>query len=75
MTPLEQSPPLLTESEAARILAVKPATLRRWRWSGDGPPFRRTGACVRYHPDDIKEFIEAATRRSTSDPGGEANER
>jgi hypothetical protein len=64
---------LLTEGEAAELLSVEPTTLRRWRWSGDGPPFRKIGACVRYHPADLDTYIEAATRRSTSDPGGEAD--
>ena len=63
---------LLTEQDVATVLAVEPSTLRRWRWAGEGPCFRKIGSAVRYHPDDIKEFIEAATRRSTSDPGGEA---
>ena len=63
---------LLREAEAAEILSVEVATLRRWRWSGIGPRFRKICSAVRYHPDDLAEFIEAARRQSTSDPGSEA---
>jgi hypothetical protein len=63
---------LLNEAEAAEWLGLEPATLRRWRWAGTGPTFRKIGFAVRYTPDDLRTFIEAATRRSTSDPGGEA---
>ena len=62
---------LLHEAEAAKILSIKVSTLRRWRWSGDGPLFIKLGAAVRYHPNDIAAFIEAASRASTSDTGKE----
>ena len=58
---------LLREAEAAEILSVEITTLRRWRWSGIGPRFRKICSAVRYHPDDLSEFIEAASRTSTSD--------
>ena len=62
---------LLREAEAAEILSIEVATLRRWRWSGIGPRFRKLGAAVRYHPNDVSAFIDAASRTSTSDPGKE----
>jgi hypothetical protein len=62
-------PLLVRESEAARLLGLKVATLRRWRWVGKGPPFRKIGAAVRYHLDDLSAFIQASLRGSTSDPG------
>jgi predicted site-specific integrase-resolvase len=62
---------LINEHTAAEILGLKVATLRRWRWSGDGPPFVRVGAAVRYDPSDLAAYIEAHRRRSTSDPGPE----
>ncbi len=62
---------LLNEYEAAARLALKVATLRRWRWSGHGPPFIKIGAAVRYDPDDVEAFIEAGRRSSTSDLGPE----
>lgn len=60
---------LLTESELSDRIRVAVATLRRWRWSGDGPPFVRVGRCVRYDPAHIREWLDTQTRRSTSDPG------
>ena len=63
---------LLTETETANILNMTVATLRRWRWSGDGPRFRKIGSSVRYHPADLEQFIEAAARLSTSDESPEA---
>ena len=63
---------LLPESEAANQLGVAVATLRRWRWSGKGPAFRKIETAVRYHPTDLEAYIEACRRHSTSDPGPEA---
>lgn len=61
---------LLTELQTAEILSVSPATLRRWRWAGHGPRFRKIGRTVRYSPDDITSFVEAASRSSTSQREG-----
>tara|TARA_R110002096_G_scaffold342687_1_gene535671 strand:- start:1387 stop:1602 length:216 start_codon:yes stop_codon:yes gene_type:complete len=59
-------PILLNETETAQILNIKPATLRRWRWLGTGPNFRKIGSNVRFHPDDIAAYIEKAQRSNTS---------
>lgn len=60
---------LINEHEAAGYLAVRVATLRRWRWAGKGPRFCKIGGAVRYDPADLEAFIEAGRRKSTSDPG------
>ena len=60
---------LIREAEAAALLDVEVATLRRWRWAGKGPIFRKIGAAVRYDRADLDAFIEAARRTSTSDAG------
>ena len=60
---------LVNEHEAARMLALRVATLRRWRWSGDGPPHYKIGNAVRYSLAELNAFIEAGRRESTSDPG------
>ena len=65
-------PRLMNEHRAAEYLAVKVATLRRWRWAGRGPRFIKIGGAVRYDPADLAEFIEAGRRNSTSDPGPSA---
>lgn len=61
---------LLTEMEVAEIFGFKASTLRRWRWAGTGPKFRKIGGSVRYHPDDIEKYIDGATRQNTAKIGG-----
>ena len=62
-------PQLLKENEAANILSLEVATLRRWRWAGTGPSFLKIGGAVRYDVAEIERFIEAGVRQSTSDLG------
>ena len=63
---------LLREQQVANLLNVQVATLRRWRWAGQGPRWVKLGAAVRYDPEDINAFVTAGRRTSTSDPGSEA---
>ena len=63
---------LLTEHEVAARLALRVATLRRWRWAGVGLPFIKIGSCVRYDPRDVDAFVETSRRQSTTDPGPKA---
>ncbi|MCK6556088.1 helix-turn-helix domain-containing protein [Candidatus Binatia bacterium] len=60
---------LLNETDAARRLALSVATLRRWRWAGRGPAFRKLGAAVRYAAADLDAYVAASVRTSTSDDG------
>ena len=69
MNDLHTLPRLLNEKEVASTLNIKVATLRRWRWAGKGPVYRKLGAAVRYHPADLEAFMEAGRRTSTSDRG------
>jgi len=57
---------LLNEAQTAEVLNVSPATLRRWRWAGKGPQFRKIGGAVRYSPGDIDAYVEASLRSSTT---------
>ncbi len=66
MMPSNNSHPLLTETEAAALLGLKVATLRRWRWAGRGPRFLKIGGAVRYDLADLEAFIVASRRHSTS---------
>jgi len=59
----------LTTEQAAARLGLQPRTLERWRWAGLGPKFRKLGGAVRYAPQDLDAWADAATRSSTSDPG------
>jgi predicted DNA-binding transcriptional regulator AlpA len=65
---------LLNEHEAAAVLKLAVPTLRRWRWSGHGPRFAKIGRAVRYDPAELRAYIEAQTRRSTSDTGAGGGE-
>ncbi|MBI4515349.1 MAG: helix-turn-helix domain-containing protein [Deltaproteobacteria bacterium] len=67
-----EAAPLLTETELAERIRIAVPTLRRWRWSGDGPPFVRVGRCVRYDPAHVRTWLDERTRRSTSDTGAGA---
>jgi hypothetical protein len=47
-----------------------PRSLAKWRVTGEGPPFRRSGRLILYDPDDIDSWAEARLTpplRSTSD--------
>jgi len=50
---------LLNEKEVAAILNVSVATVRRRRLFNQPPIFRKIGAAVRYHPDDVAAWIDA----------------
>ena len=61
---------LLTEKEAVRILGFSHRTLQAWRVSGGGPKFIKVSSrCVRYRLADLRAWVEARVRRSTSDDG------
>jgi len=69
MIPTSSLTGLLDETRAARILGLSVKTLRRWRWAGKGPAFRKIGRAVRYANSDLEAFISSALRTSTSDAG------
>jgi predicted DNA-binding transcriptional regulator AlpA len=63
LTPYDPAPlspgDLVDEREAAAILSASVQTLRNWRWSGNGPRWRKVGQrMVRYHRADLAAFIE-----------------
>jgi hypothetical protein len=65
-TPLEPDlETLLTEHEYARITKRSVASARRDRLLGQGCPYVKLGALVRYRPEDIRAYIERNLRRST----------
>ncbi len=50
---------MLTPAEAATILHVEPRTLEGWRRHRTGPRyFRYSGRCVRYRPEDLREWLD-----------------
>ena len=72
-TSIDSQTKLLTESQVADILNLRVATLRRWRWIGQGPRFIKIGAAVRYDPEQLKAYLAKQVRSSTSDPGAGAS--
>jgi hypothetical protein len=65
---MNTSLPLKTEPQAAAFIGVQPRTLRKWRTEGDGPAFVRISArCIRYRPEDLKDWIAEKTHASTSE--------
>jgi len=63
------SSPLLTETEAAALLRLAPATLRGWRCAGRGPGFVKIGGRVCYRRADLEAFIAAGERNITAASG------
>jgi helix-turn-helix protein len=51
---------LLDERAAAEILGVVPATLCKWRATGEGPPYLKIGRRRLYDPADLKQFRDDA---------------
>jgi predicted DNA-binding transcriptional regulator AlpA len=63
---------LVDEVVAAQLLGVSRRTLQGWRWRGGGPRFVRIGIrAVRYEPAELRAWVDAQRRTSTSDRGGE----
>lgn len=59
---------LLTTNQAAEYLGgLQPNTLEGWRVSGRGVQFVKIGRLVRYRIADLDSYLEAQTRRSTSE--------
>ncbi len=65
-TPPTTEKRLLTTQEAADLLSLKKGTLEIWRWSGKGPNFLKLGRACRYRLEDLQQFMQKATRTSTS---------
>lgn len=60
---------LIRESVAAEMLGMQPATLRKWRHTGDGPPFIRMGRAIRYEISEVLGYVDRNRSWSTSDAG------
>ena len=53
---------MLDENAVSNALSVAVATLRNWRWLGEGPRFVKLGKrTVRYRRADVDAFIEAGS--------------
>jgi len=61
---------LVSGPEAAKILGIRPQTLRIWRMTGRGPKYirygGRTGRIV-YRVSDLEAWLDAQTHQNTSE--------
>lgn len=55
---------VVREAEAAQMLGVSTAALKRWRREGRGPAFVKIERCVAYRFADLEEFLESNTVQS-----------
>jgi hypothetical protein len=62
-------PQMLSEKQAADILCVSVAALRRWRRERRGPEFARLERCVRYDIRSLERFVteNSSTRQKAAD--------
>jgi hypothetical protein len=61
---------VLRTPEAAAYLGLSPSTLEKFRLSGEGRPYHKSGPkIVVYRPDDLDRWLHEGRRTSTSDPG------
>jgi excisionase family DNA binding protein len=66
---------LLTPREAAKHLRCSERTLERHRLVGDGPPFVKIGASIRYPLSELEKWLADRLRRSTSEAAAPAGHR
>ena len=50
----------LTEQQLAERWGIRPKTLQKFRYTGEGPAFHKIGASIRYALDDILSFEQAS---------------
>ena len=60
---------LLTPRETAKHLRCSERKLERHRLVGDGPPFAKIGAAIRYPLSELEKWLAERTQRSTSETG------
>ncbi len=60
--------PLLTERQAADLLALSPRTLQAWRIRGGGPAFIKLGSAIRYDAEALTAWVAEQQRVNTIGP-------
>jgi predicted DNA-binding transcriptional regulator AlpA len=60
-------PPLLTEQDVAKRLAISARSVSRMRTAGGGPRYLKIKHSVRYRESDLEAFLAAKSRASTSE--------
>jgi hypothetical protein len=62
MTRIALQNQLVSTKEASEILGRSPATLKRWRYEGDGPKYVEIRRRIRYDVSVLQEYIRTNTR-------------
>ena len=62
MTAIAAKLQLVSTKEASEILGRSPATLKRWRYEGDGPKYVEIRRRIRYDVSVLQEYIRTNTR-------------
>ena len=65
---MEANQKFLNVSEAADVLGVSAASLRKWSDQGLVPVFRTPGGQRRYSPTDLEQFLESMRQPASSQP-------
>jgi predicted DNA-binding transcriptional regulator AlpA len=66
---------VLRTQEAAEYVGLSASTLEKFRLTGDGPVYQKSGPkIVVYRVEDLDAWLNAGRRRSTSDNGLAASE-
>ena len=61
----------LRTPEAAAYIGLSPSTLEKFRLTGEGPAFYKSGhKIVVYEVKDLDDWLHSRRRTSTSDSGG-----
>ncbi|HET6455808.1 MAG TPA: helix-turn-helix domain-containing protein [Armatimonadota bacterium] len=47
----------MTEREVAEFLALKPETLRQYRYDGKGPPYYKIAGTIRYRLPELEQYL------------------
>ncbi len=66
---------VVSAKEAARLLGKHPNTLVKWRMSGTGPRFVKTGRAISYVISDILDWLDQHKYESTAQYQSEKNKR
>ncbi|MCF4130262.1 helix-turn-helix transcriptional regulator [Methylobacterium sp. SyP6R] len=65
--PLSCADPLLTEAQAAHLMALKQTTLQQWRIRGTGPAYIKLGSAVRYRSSTLQAWLNDRTVSTAKD--------
>jgi len=60
----------LSRTQAAAYIGMKPNTLDKWRYQGEGPRFLKLGSAIRYERSDLDAYLDSCKRSNTSEVVG-----